>query len=266
MHASSPELYFAIAIAAKMALTGLFLVIATVLAERGGPLIGGLVTTLPISAGPTYLFLALDHPSQFIAGAALMTLVFNAVNTLFAVVYAVLAQRRSLAVSLGSALMVWLAAAPILPLVPWTLTSAVALNAVVVLLALRATRELRHTRAPRVPARWSDLLFRALGVALLVGAIVAFSFRIGAAASGMLATFPMVFSSVIFVLHRRVGGPASAAVLANAILGVTGFALAAIAVHVAAVPLGSFTALSLALAISFAWGGSILLLRRTRTA
>ncbi len=262
----SPELYFALTLFAKMAVTGVFLVVATVLAERSGPLVGGLITTLPISAGPTYFFLAFDHSAQFIADGALVTLVFNAVNTLFAVVYALLAQRHSLKISLGGALLTWLVSAPILPYLPWTLGSAIAVNVAVILLALRVTRELRHTRAPRVATRWYELLLRALGVALLVGFIVALSFRIGPEASGMLATFPVVFSSVIFIMHRRAGGPAAAAILANAILGVTGFGLACVALHVAAVPLGTPIALSLAIATSIGWGVLIYALRGAKSA
>ncbi|HWJ99608.1 MAG TPA: hypothetical protein VNR41_02760 [Xanthobacteraceae bacterium] len=262
MHALSPELYFALTLIAKMAITGVFLVVATVLAERSGPLVGGLVTTLPISAGPTYFFLAFDHSAQFIADGALITLVFNAVNALFALVYALLAQRHSLAVSIGGALLLWVVSAPILPYLPWTLTSAIIVNVIVILLSLRVTRDLRHTRAPRVPARWYELLLRAAGVALLVGFVVGLSFRIGPAASGMLATFPIVFSSVIVIMHRRAGGPATAAILANALLGMTGFALACIALHVAAVPLGSPAALLLAIAASIGWGLLVFALRK----
>jgi hypothetical protein len=249
----SPELYFAFTLAVKMAVTGVFLVAATLIAERAGPLIGGLVATLPISAGPSYIFLALDHPASFIADGALLSLVFNAVNTIFALIYALLAQKRSLAVSLSGALAAWIVLALTLPLLPWTLFSAIILNIVIIAIALRITRTLRHFRAPRVRARWHEILLRAAAVALLVGTVVTLSFHIGPAGSGVLAVFPIVFTSVIFIMHRRVGGKATAAVMANAIFGVTGFGLACIALHVGAVPFGSAAALSLALAISIGW-------------
>ena len=63
----SPELYFVFTLIVKMAVTAAFLLLATVVAERAGPLVGGLVATLPISAGPVYIFLALDHDAHFIA-------------------------------------------------------------------------------------------------------------------------------------------------------------------------------------------------------
>src|SRR6187399_2535255 len=96
-----PDLYFALTLIVKMAVTAAFLLAATVTAERAGPLVGGLVATLPISAGPVYIFLAIDHGAHFIGESALGSLVTNAINVAFALTYSLLAQKRSLAVSLG---------------------------------------------------------------------------------------------------------------------------------------------------------------------
>src|SRR5665811_2110040 len=85
----SPDLYFALTLIVKMAITAGFVLAATVTAERAGPLVGGLVATLPIGAGPVYVFLALDHDVQFIAQSAVASLAINAVNVVFALVYAV---------------------------------------------------------------------------------------------------------------------------------------------------------------------------------
>ena len=104
----SPDLYFALTLIVKMAITAAFVLAATMTAERAGPLVGGLVATLPIGAGPVYVFLALDHDAHFIAQSAVASLAVNAVNVIFAVTYALLAQRRSLAVSLGGAFVVWI--------------------------------------------------------------------------------------------------------------------------------------------------------------
>jgi hypothetical protein len=56
--------------------------------------IGALVATLPISAGPSYVFLALDHDAAFIAEGALASLPINAATILLGLTYVVLAQRR----------------------------------------------------------------------------------------------------------------------------------------------------------------------------
>ena len=56
---------FCIALATKMAITALFVSVATIIAERLGAAVGALVATLPVSAGPVYVFLALDHDATF---------------------------------------------------------------------------------------------------------------------------------------------------------------------------------------------------------
>ncbi|MEP7032324.1 MAG: hypothetical protein ABI830_15420, partial [Pseudolabrys sp.] len=117
----SPDLYFALTLVIKMAVTAAFLLFATVTAERAGPLVGGLVATLPISAGPVYIFLALDHDAHFIAQSAIGSLVSNSFNAIYAVSYALLAQRRSLPVSLAGAFAIWLALNVASGAMAWTL-------------------------------------------------------------------------------------------------------------------------------------------------
>ncbi|MDU1691076.1 MAG: hypothetical protein E6848_15910, partial [Bradyrhizobium sp.] len=77
----------------RMAIAASFVVSASMIAERTGPVIGALVATLPISAGPTYVFLALDHDAAFIAEGALTSLPINAATIFLSLAYAVLAQR-----------------------------------------------------------------------------------------------------------------------------------------------------------------------------
>jgi len=89
--------------------------------------------------------------------------------------------------------------------------------------------------------------------------VVGLSARVGATITGILAVFPIVLTSLMLILHPRIGGRATAAVLANTISGLGGFACALLALHLAAVPLGSPAALTLALAVSIAanltiWG------------
>ena len=116
----SPELAFILILALRMAVTAAFVVSASVITERSGPVIGALVATLPISAGPSYVFLALDHDAAFIANGALASLPINAATILLALTYVVLAQRHSALVSWGAAAAVWIALAALsrtLPLV-----------------------------------------------------------------------------------------------------------------------------------------------------
>jgi hypothetical protein len=256
------DFYFALTLVVKMAITAGFVLAATITAERAGPLVAGLVATLPISAGPVYVFLALDHDAHFIAGSAVASLAVNAINVLFAAVYCVLAQRRSLAVSLGGTYAVWLVLALIINGNQWSLIPALLLNAAAIGVSLWAVRPFRHTAMPRQRPRWYDYALRALLVAILVGVVVTFSFRIGSYGSGVLAVFPVVLTSIILIFHRRAGGKPTAAVLANAPLGLLGFAIACTVLHFTAEPLGVAAGLALTLATSIGWSFAVLAARR----
>src|SRR5580765_6665846 len=105
----SPDRYFLLVLALRMAITAAFVISASIITERSGPVIGALVATLPISAGPSYVFLAIDHDAAFIAQGALASLPINAATIVMGTVYVVLAQRCSVTISLPAALLVWLA-------------------------------------------------------------------------------------------------------------------------------------------------------------
>src|ERR1700761_7499983 len=117
----SPDLIFLLTLGFRMAITAAFVVSASIITERSGPVIGALVATLPISAGPSYVFLALDHDAAFIAQGALASLPINAATMFLVLTYVVLAQRRNAAVSAGGALAVWIALAALERLVSWSL-------------------------------------------------------------------------------------------------------------------------------------------------
>jgi len=258
----SPDLYFVLTLIVKMTVTAAFVLAATVTAERVGPLMGGLVATLPIGAGPVYVFLALDHDAHFIAQSALASLASNAVNAILALAYALLAQTHSRVISMSGAFIVWLALTSIVLKMHWTFTTVAAANISVLGVCLWLARPLRHVRVKGFRPHWTDLVLRAGLVAVLVGVVVTFSFQLGPGGSGVLAVFPVVLISIMFILHDRVGGPASAAVLANAVLGLVGFAFACTVLHFSADAWGSAIGLTLALVTSVGWSLAVLLARR----
>jgi len=245
-----PDLLFLLSLAVKMAVTAAFVVFATFLAERAGPVVGGMIATLPIAAGPAYIFLALDNAPEFIADSALSSLIVNAANCVFAFVYTLLAQRRGLVMSVAPALLSWFAFASLSRALPWTTASAVAFNAAVLGFCLAIGNRLRHVRMPLVTRRWYDIPLRACMVALLVATVVGLSTRVGPTITGMLAVFPIVLLSLMLILHPRIGGPATGAVLSNSMLGLVGFSLTCLTARLVVVPLGTAAGLASALAVS----------------
>ena len=258
------DLAFWLALALKMAVTAGFVVAASMVAERAGPAVGAMIATLPIAAAPAYVFLALDHDAAFIARSALGSLSANAVTGIFALSYVLLAQRQGFIVSLATALAVWFALAFALSAVPWTLTGVVAFNVVVFAVCIPLAMRYCHAPMPPVKRRWFDMPFRAVMVACLVAVVVGTSARVGPAVTGLLAVFPIVLTSLVLIFQPRVGGPATAALIANTIWGLAGFSTAVLVVALAAVPLGTWVAYVLSIATSVTWNFSVWAIRRRR--
>jgi hypothetical protein len=249
----SPDLHFLLILGLRMAVAAAFVVTASFITERSGPAIGALIATLPISAGPAYVFLALDHDAAFIAQGALTSLPINAATITLGLIYVLLAQRHNLAVSFLSAAAVWIAIASFIASQQWSVWGGLALNALAFAVCTPLMQRYRHARMPPVARRWYDIPFRASLVAAVVATVVTLSGRVGPSISGILALFPGVFCSLMLILHPRIGGKATAAVIANSAWGLMGFGLAFVVLHFGAAHLGSAVGLSLALATCVIW-------------
>jgi hypothetical protein len=262
----SPEFVFILTLALRMAVTAAFVVSASVITERAGPVIGALVATLPISAGPSYVFLALDHDAVFIAEGALASLPINAATIFLGLTYVVLAQRRNALVSWGGGACVWIVLAALSRTIHWSLLSGIAVNIAAFAICIPLLSQFRHVRMPLITRRWYDIPLRASLVATLVTTVVTLSGWVGPDISGVIAIFPIVFSSMMLILHPRIGGPATAAVVANGGWGLLGFGAGIAVLHVAVLQFGSPIGLSLALATCVSWNLALWAIGRRRLA
>jgi hypothetical protein len=249
----SLDLSFLLLLALRMCLAAAVVVSASMIAERAGPVIGALIATLPISSGPSYVFVALDHGPGFIAQSALTALPINAATVWMSLVYVILAQRRGVLVSCTTALAVWFGLVSLILKRPWTLSEGLMLNLVAFAVCAPLLQRFRHARMPLIARQWYDLPLRAALVASLVGTITLLSGWAGPEISGILLMFPVVFTSMMLILQPRIGGPATAAVIANGVWGLMGFGLGVTAVQLGVSHLGSAAGLSLGLATCVTW-------------
>jgi len=257
-----PDLAFWLELVFKMVMTAAVVVFISLVVERSGPFIGALIAALPTAGGAAYVILAIEHPAAFIAGSAVGSMAIGAAVAIFAAVYAVLAQRHGLVLSLGAALLIWFACAAVLRQFDWTPLSALLLNAAVYAVTIPLSWRYRSSAPPRTFLRTRyDIPLRALAAATVVVVVTTASHSIGSFASGMFALFPIVFCSSIVILHPRVGGKATASVMAHAQVALIGLTLAFMAVHYLAEPLGAWSALAVGLCISIAWSGMLMLAR-----
>jgi hypothetical protein len=223
------------ALALKGALTAAVVVAASLVAERSRPAVAALVLSLPVSAGPAYVLLALQHDAAFVARASLASLPVNVATVALVLGYAGVAHNGGGALaSYGAGIAAWLATVALLAPVARTLDAAAALVASVFAAAIFATRRWREAIARPVVRRWYDVPIRAVFVGALVVAVVALSAAIGPVATGIWALFPVTYSSFMLLMHGRLGGPAVAAAMVNGLTMLVGFVVGLIALHLCA--------------------------------
>ncbi|MGE3150177.1 MAG: hypothetical protein AB7K04_14020 [Pseudorhodoplanes sp.] len=260
----SPDGYYWLLIAAKITTAGLVVVMSTFAAQRGGPLVGGIVTSLPIAVGLAYLFLALEHDDQFIMESARASLAANAVTGLYALVYLKLAQRRSLVVCMAGGIAIWLLGAWAVQARQWSTLEVAALNVLVYPLCIWLSQKERHVAMPRVPACWQDFLVRAVSMMVFVASLLVLSNHVGPRVTGIIAVFPVIITGVMIILYRRVGGPAAAAVIAHAVTGFVGFSFSLLFLILLTMPLNRLLALGIGLAFSAGWNLVLFVVGRSR--
>ncbi|MGL4239926.1 MAG: hypothetical protein ACRCTI_02310, partial [Beijerinckiaceae bacterium] len=181
--------------------------------------------------------------------------------------YVLAAQRLGTFAAIAAAFSAW---APTLLLFKWLdlpVTAMLAFTLVAFPLLHRLVRPYLAAR-PAVPPRlaWYAIPVRAAVVSVLVGAVTTASFAIGPQWSGFFATFPVVLSTLAVFVQPRIGGPATAAIIASGVLGLMGFGVALAATHLTAAPLGKWPALGLGLAVCILWNLALVAYARARPA
>ena len=246
-----------------MGLVAGFVVLVAILAERLGAFLGAMVASLPLYTGPVYLMLALERDADWLAQATLGSIAVCGISPVFAVVYCMFAIRHGVALSLGAAVVVWLACAFVVQSVSWTILQALLFVApiyvVTIILARSFTRGIAPARAER---RWTDLALRAAMVALLSGFTMWVSAFVPPQVAGVLSVAPVLTTSLVLVLHPRIGGRSTAALLAHTLTGLVGMVLAFTLVHLTIQQVGKATALGSGLLVTILWNLMLVIANR----
>jgi len=226
-----------------------------------------MIATLPVSTGPVYVFLAIDLGAPFVSESARMSVASTAAIVAFVAAHAIAAQRYGTLRSLALATLAWFSVALLLQLREWRFAEVCVLFVAAFAAAIFGLRRYAEVaEAPRIPRARYDLALRAALVACVVLATTAASHTLGPSATGVLATYPVVFTSLILILQPRCGGRFTAAMLVNGLKGLLGFGVALVVLHLAAARMSAAPALLLALAVSLGWNGVLYGLRLLRSA
>lgn len=241
-------------LAIKLASTALLVVIATGFAARFGAFIGAMIAAVPISAGPSYLFIAMENDAEFVAQSALTSVAINPLTVVFLIICSTLVERFGIVVGLVVGMGAWFAGALAISQLALTLQQACLLNAIVFIITIWLSGPLLGDTAGKPAKRgWFDIPLRVVAVVSVVGSAVILGRVLGPKAAGVAALVPVVWISMAVVIYVRQGGATCSAVLANGIVPMIGFWLGLASVYLMAVPYGSMMALLAGLGVSVAW-------------
>lgn len=201
----------------KLTLAPLLVAAATLIARKWGAKVGGLLMGLPLTTGPIFLFLAIDHGPPFAAKAS-SGILFGLIGlAAFALAYAVSSSRFRWAGCLACAVAAFLAFA--------VAAQGLGSNVLVAALAacaslLLATSLIRKTRlgAANLAPPWWDLWVRLIAVAALTMATTAVAARLDPVLSGIVGTYPVAITVVATFTHAQLGRDAVLAMLRGSVL------------------------------------------------
>ena len=195
-----------LALALKLTLVPLFLLIVSMSGKLWGPAVAGWLAGLPVVAGPILFLLVLAHGPAFGAHAALLSLSAILASEAFNFAYAWTCRAHAWPIALAAGLAAWLVSAFGLSHLPATPVA----SAFVALAAVcfgQSFLPRSAAVAAGAPLTRADLLGRMAAGAALTVAVTSISGRVGASWSGLLAVFPLL-GTILCVSSQRAHGAA----------------------------------------------------------
>lgn len=229
---------------------------ATLVAERLGTRMGGVIATLPSTLVVALYFMAVEEGVGFATDVAALVPAEMAINTVFLALF-IAFSRRGLPTALSAALGGWTLLSAILYLSDpeglWPSMVVFVAAAAGTTLWLRRRHPTPQVAGRHVSYTATEVSFRGL----FAGAIIALSVLLasvsGPVIGAILSVFPAIFTSTMVILYLRQGPEFTGATGSTMILGsvnVVGYS----AVLVYALPaFGAVWGTLLALAMSYAW-------------
>lgn len=213
----------------KVVLVPALVASVTLAARRWGLRIGGILTALPMVAGPTLVFYAIEQGNAFAASASRTAMLGIAATAGFCVVYAHASMRVNW---IGSLVAGWAAVAAVAAVL-YALPDMLGIGEfTIAVAALLIGRRLiaSHTATPIVPVppRW-DVPLRMATAAAAVILFTGIAALVGPRWSGFVSAFPVVTMILVVFTHAQRGHASAAMFLRGLLRGLHSFAVLCLA-------------------------------------
>jgi hypothetical protein len=249
---------FWIQILQSFLIAGIWIAIATLLAEKLGSKAGGAIANLPSTILVSLVYVSVVRTPQYAAEAALAAPLGMAINTVFLFLFIIML-RFHMIVAAVSSLSIWLLLAWIVSQSPYiTILYSLGLYfiaTVVTFYLLEYVIKIRSVGRQKKPFKWWILVVRTIFAGSVVGTTVAISTFANSFWTGIFSTFPAVMLSSMTILTLSQGPKFAQAVGKTMILASINIVIYAILVHLFYTTIGVLwgTILAFLAAALFIW-------------
>jgi hypothetical protein len=246
---------FLFKLALSFIIGSLWITMGTVLAEKYGTKIGGLIAGLPSTILISLFFIAWTQSTSVAVDATTIVPIIGGINCLFIVAYIVLL-KINFWLALSGALLVWslLAFALVLAGFNSFILSLIGYICLVVVCHNIVEKVLKVRSEPGKQIYYSTgiMVFRALFSGFVIAFAVVVTKVGGPLLGGMFVMFPAMFVGMIFMTYFSQGATFSAAVMKSSILGAISVVIFGITARYTYTPFGLIGGTALSIIISFA--------------
>lgn len=206
----------------KLLMVPCLVAIVSLAGQRFGPAIAGLLTGLPIVAGPIFVLLTLEQGTEFGIQAASATLLGLVAFAGFNISYGWSCRTKKWPWSLLIGLLTFFALSGVLSRLSLPLWAVWLTAAAIPMVGPLCFPQVQHSIAKN-PLPRIELVLRMLASGLLVWLLMQAAAVTGPKFAGLLTPFPIA-ASVLAVFSHRQGGPfAAISLLRGVVLGLFGF-------------------------------------------
>ncbi len=218
---ASPVMDWLTQVVIPFTLSAAVVIIITLVAERYGTKVGGIIGTLPTNLAVALVFIGVNRGAVFAADAAVVVPAEMGINILYLAVFSVAAY-RSLPFALTASLGLWaLLSAGLYFLSPQHVVLSLAIYLALMLpsfLFLELWKKVPSSSPIQMHYTWRKILFRGL----LAGSVIAIAVllsNVGAAISGIFSVFPAIFTSTMTIFVYEHGARFAGAMAKSMMLG-----------------------------------------------
>lgn len=214
-------------------LSALIVIIITIIAEKYGTKIGGIVGTLPSTIIIAFVFIALNQGLIFASNSVSVVPAEMGINLLFLFVFAILAYRSAI-FGLAGSFIVWILLTSILYFSNlqniYISILIYAISMVFTLIILEKRVKVKSVGKKKVHYTPTKILLRGIltGFVIMISVLLS---NVGEVLSGIFTVFPAILSSTMIITIREHGPDFSAGIAKSMIFGSPSVMSYAVCIH-----------------------------------